>query len=177
MRSLENLRRTLEDLYVKSNAEGTTAEDQAAFSPELIAQAHEAARRDNARAIVSWARAIYDELQAQAQEVASDKDSILNLKKELLVARDRAHSLGRTLVDIEKGRAFPTLSVEARQHQAEVTQRALQQTEDAISQLEQDLRDLRQPASAIPGRPPQEGSTGTLSSGRHDLDGSLPPLP
>jgi hypothetical protein len=168
MRSFENLRRTLEDLYVKSTAQGATPEDQAAFNPALIAQAHEAARRDNAKAIVSWAKAIYDELQAE--------DPINDIKWRLLSARDKERYFARTLEEIKDGRAYPSLTPESRQQQAEATERALREAQNEVSALEHALRDLQESQKAVSGHSSQEGSPGSEPLKYNDLDGDLSPL-
>jgi hypothetical protein len=175
-RTFENVRRALEDLQVKSTALGTSAEEQAAFSPELVANVLEAARQDNARTTVAWAKAIYDELQAQELAIP-EPDYIVTLKTRLLVAREKARALRRTLTEIEDGRAYPTLSDEARKRQTAGTQRILREAEEDIFSLEHDLRDLRESASEVPGRPPQEGEVGAAPPGHDDLDGAVPPVP
>jgi hypothetical protein len=169
MRSLENLRRTLEDLWVKSTAQGASAEEQAAFNPTMIAQAHEAARRDNAKMIVSWAKAIYDELTAP--------DQLADLKNRLLYAKDKVRFFNRELAVIDEGRAFATLPAEERERQAEATERALRQAQEEILRIEKDLRDLQQPAPPVPGHPSSAGHPGSQFPGHDNLDGVLPPVP
>jgi hypothetical protein len=129
-RTMENLRRTLEDWYIKSTAQSATPEDQAAFTPELIARAHEAARWDNARTIVSWAQAIMTELKHAESQVGRIKQ----IQAYLATAKDKL--------------AFY-------QRDPQMSASVIRDTEAEISQLTSRLRDLSQPAPAVPGHPPQ----------------------
>ena len=171
MRGFENLRRTLEDLYVKSTAQNATPEDQAVFTPELIAKVYEAAKQDNARMTIAWARAIYAE--ATIEQLT---DPFPELRRRLLYARDQERSFTETLANIEGGNTYPTLSSAERIREAARTQRALRRAQEEILSVEKDLRDLRQSQAPVFGCPPQEGASGSEPSGHRDLDGHLPPV-
>jgi predicted RNase H-like nuclease (RuvC/YqgF family) len=169
MRSIENHRRLMEDLYVKSTAQGASPEEQAAFTPELIANAFYAAMLDNAKTTVAWARAIYNELYAE--------DPLDDLKSRLSHLQDKVRFFNRELAVIDEGRAFATLPAEERERQAEATERALREAQKEVLSLEKDLRDLQQPQTPVLGRAPQAGPTWSQPSGHDDLDGHLPPVP
>jgi hypothetical protein len=169
MRSIENHRRLMEDLYVKSTAQGASLKEQAAFTPELIANAFHAAMLDNAKTTVAWARAIYNELYAE--------DPFEDLKRRLSHLQDKVRFFNRELAVIDEGRAFATLPAEERERQAKATERTLQQTQEEVLSLEQALRDLQQPQTPVPGHTPPEGNAGSQFPGYDHLVGHLPPLP
>lgn len=150
-RTLENLRRNLEDLWVKSTAQGATAEEQAAFTPELIHQAHEAAMRDNAKVIVSWASAIVSEL----------KYAEIKTKRTVQLAGWIATEKEK-LAFFESDPATPS--------------KVIQGTKEGILVLESRLRSLQEPAQTVPGRPSPPW-TREVSSGDGDMAGGVSPLP
>jgi chromosome segregation ATPase len=149
MRTFENLRRTLEDMYVKSTAQGATPEEQAAFNPELIAQAHVAARADNAKTIVSWALAIQIEL----HNADTKSTKIQRLQGYLDTAHDKLAFL---------------------QLRPETTAQVIQSAKEDILSLQEDLRDLQESAPEVPGRPSHPWPSGLAPAGPKDLAGDLP---
>jgi uncharacterized coiled-coil protein SlyX len=166
-RTLENLRRTLEDMYVRSTAQDATPEDVAAFTPELIAQAHEVAMQDNARMIVAWAKAIHDQLHSAIDtqnvriQIATERDKLLYYKKEL--------------EELEAGTIYQEATAQAREQQKGSLAKAVQRSEKELSRLAQDLRAMSQSQTAVPRRPPHTGPWET-SPGYEDLDGTVPPM-
>jgi hypothetical protein len=150
-RTLDNLRRHLEDLYVKSTAQGVTPEEAAAFSPQLILQAHEAAKWDNANTIVSWAQAIQSELNHAEKKTTY----ITRIQGYLATAQDKLAFYQRT---------------------PDIPDAVVQGAKEEVSQLTRRLRDLSQPQAAVAGHPPQGGPWATASRDG-DMDGDLPPVP
>jgi len=150
-RTLENLRRTMEDLYVKSTAQDASPEDQAAFTPSLIAQAHEVARQDNAKTIVSWAQAIYSEM----RNAELQNEQLQKVTGYLATAKDK-------LTFYEQDASIPA--------------EAIQAAKKDISRLTQILRNLQEPPQTVPGHSSSSGP-GEVSSGGEHLDGDLPIVP
>jgi|SRR5215472_11144137 len=167
-RTLENLRRTLEDLYVRSTAQGSTAEEQAAFNPQLIEQAHEAAKRDNAKTIVLWALAIQNEL-SHAEHTAQ---RITKIQGYLSTARDKLAFFRR---ELQKTEADPQMSAEDRQRYQEATTKAILVSEAEVSSLTHSLRTLQEPPPPVPGHPPPAWAR-QMASRDGDVAGDLPPL-
>jgi len=150
-RTLENLRKSLEDAWLKSTQQGSTPEDQAAFTPELVRQAHEAAKYDNASTIVSWAEAIYTALIYAEQKLKR----AATLKGYLETAQDK--------VAYYKSRP-------------ETPPGVVRAAEEEVSALSQNLRDLWPAPKTVPGHPSPQRSPGAEPPGRIHLDGDLPSM-
>jgi hypothetical protein len=145
-RTLENLRRTLEDLYVQSTAQGSTPEDHAAFSSQLIAQAHEAAMRDNAELIATWALSI----QAAITHAETKSQSLQTLQRQLDNQQDKLQWLETQIKAIA---ADPAYEAPEREHRLQSYSKEVQRTKENILGIARRLRDLLE-AQALPGRTP-----------------------
>jgi hypothetical protein len=166
-RTLENLRRTLEDLYVKSTAQGSTPEDRAVFSPQLIAQAHEAAMRDNAETIATWALAI----QAAIIHAEKKTQTLQTLQVQLDSQRDKLQFLTAQLTAIADNASYTAAERERRQtsHAEEI-----HRTKKRILSLARQVRDLLE-TQTFPGRASQTGP-GEVFPADRDLDGPVSTL-
>lgn len=164
-RTLENLRRTLEDLYIKSTQHGSTQAEQDAFNAELIAKAMLAAKLDNAKLIASWSEAIYAELlNAQTKNAAAQA-----LQIQYTAQRDKLRHFNQELDDLQKGRTYQTLSPEARESLKARIIQAIQLTSEDVFKLSQALRSV--PESGLGRTSP--GGPWEASPEYGDLDGSL----
>jgi hypothetical protein len=148
-RTLENLRRHLEELYIKSTAQGSTPEDQAAFNDELIAQAHLAAREDNAQTIMTWATAIYDRLshsEFQTREAIATPQKIKRLRRWIETDQRKIRSWEKQLRALEAG-TDPELTSADHESLKKITAQGIQAVKNQLSRREQELRHLLQSAS------------------------------
>jgi hypothetical protein len=149
-RTLENLRRSLEEMYVRSTAQGSSDQEQSAFSPELIAIAHAAAKADNAKTIVDWALAI--QIQLYDAEFAFAR--LAQVAHYINAARQKVTSL---------------------QVDPETPPRIVRKAKEELAKLEDEMRVLRE-ALSVSGHSPRDGS-GEIPSRYTDLDSYLSHLP
>lgn len=168
-RTLENLRRTLEELYIKSTAQGATQADRDAFNAEMVAKAHLMAQRDNAKTIASWAKAIRDELlYVETQNAAKE-----SLELQLATQRDKLAYYNRELDAFEADQTYQTLTAEEREPVKARIVATIQHTSQEVFRLSQALRVM--PSTDL-GRTPQSGPW-AFPAGDRDLDGGVPKMP